>query len=137
MHKPLSHAEVEALNSATPVAVMTRAKKLERWATLLAKTPLVWMAHNLEYLRQDVRDGHQWVHSPMSVAAADPVFKDAGLAGDTIKDVKDFFEITDEDVHAFTCNCGGTQTGEQMASRIRNIASGGNVVNRALRGIFG
>lgn len=137
MHRPLSHAEVEALNSASPVSVMTRAQKLERWAKLLERASYVTMAHNVEYMTQPARDSLTWAGSPMSVAAADPVLSDAGLKGQSIKDVKDFFEITDEDVHAFSCNCGGQQTGASMAGRVRNIAGKGGAIANALRGVFG
>ncbi len=138
MHKPLSHTEVEALNAASPVTIMTRAEKLERWAVLLEKCDhYIVMASNIEYMDQCSRDRASWTYSPMSVAAADPVLSDAGLKGQTIKDVKDFFEITDEDVHAFSCNCGGEQTGAQMAGRIRNIAKGGGLLGGVAKKIFG
>lgn len=137
MHRPLSHAEVEALNTASPVVTMTRAEKLERWAMLLEKCTGIVMAHNLEFLSQNMRDAASWGASPMGVAAADPVFQDAGLKGETIKDVKDFFEISDEDVHAFSCNCGGVQTGAQMAGRIRAIAKGPSNLSGLKRALFG
>lgn len=138
MHKPLSHAEVEALNAASPVTIMTKAEKLERWAVLLEKSRNpVYMAHNLEHMTQANRDASHWGYSPMMVAAADPVFRDAGLKGDTVKDVKEFFEITDEDVHAFSCDCGGSRTGEQMASRVRDIANGPSTLAMVARSIFG
>lgn len=138
MHKPLSHAEVEALNTASPVVTMTRVEKLERWATLLERYKFgIVMAHNLEFLSQNMRDAASWGASPMGVAAADSVFQDAGLKGETIKDVKDFFEISDEDVHAFSCNCGGVQTGAQMAGRIRAIARGHSNLSGLKRALFG
>lgn len=138
MHRPLSHAEVEALNAASPVTIMTKAEKLERWAVLLEKSRYpVYMAHNLEHMTQAARDGARWCYSPMSVAEADPVFREAGLKGETVKDVKEFFEITDEDVHAFSCDCGGSRTGEQMASRIRGIANGPSTLAKVAQRIFG
>src|SRR5882672_10066000 len=130
MHKPLSHAEVEALNTATPVKEMTRVEKLTRWASLLRKaTHPIYMGHSIEYLPADTRNQTTWAYSPMYVAANDPVFQDAGLKDATIGEAKRFFEITDEQVHAFTCNCGGVQSGKQMATRIETFACDPGIIN--------
>lgn len=138
MHRPLSHAEVEALNKATPVKEMTRAEKLSRWASLLrGYSHYLAMGHAIEHLPQRDRDAYTWGCSPMSVAAADQVFQDAGLKNDTVGEAKRFFEITDEDVHSFTCNCGGVQTGEQMAKRIEAIANGPGIISKIGSAIFG
>lgn len=138
MHRPLSHAEVEALNKASPVKEMTRVEKLTRWAELLRKCGhAIYLGDRIEYLSPEARDATEWMCSPMSVAAADPVLTDAGLKNGTIGEAKRFFEITDEDVHAFSCNCGGHQTGANMASRIDAIAKGPGIVNKIGSAIFG
>jgi hypothetical protein len=58
----------------------------------------------------------------MSVAASDPVLQSAGLIGETIKNVREFFELSDQDIHRFSCDCGGTISNDVMAKRIRNLA---------------
>lgn len=137
MHKPLSKAEVEALNSAVPVTPMTRAQKLERWAQVLEKAACVVMASNLEHYDEARRNQLIWTASPMAYAAADPVLSDGGLKGETVGDVKDFFELTNEELHAFSCDCGGSLTGKNMANRIRNIAAGPSIAARIGSAIFG
>ncbi len=121
MHKPLSKAEVEALNSAVPV--MTRVQKLERWAQIVEKSTTVEITQGLEF--NPHLELAQWPNSPMALAAADPVFQDAGLTGGTVGDARKFFELSDNQVHAFSCGCHGNLSPTQIANRIRTVAAGG------------
>ncbi len=121
MHRPLSQAEIEALNTAVPV--MTKAQKLERWAQIIDKSPIpLSTTHGLEYCAS--ADLLQWRNSPMALAAADPVFQDAGLTGTTVGDVRKFFELSNEELHSFSCDCHGSVSNAQMSQRLRNIAAG-------------
>jgi hypothetical protein len=109
---------------------LTRKEKLLRWADLIqAETRPICVFHLLE--------NWNWVQMglPMAshsypggyatafgIAAADPVFRAAGLAGDSVANSMKFFELSQLDIHEFSCNCGGQITGTQMADRVRHLA---------------
>lgn len=121
MLSPLTSAQAEALNKP-----LTRVEKLERLAQILERTPNVLMVHNLElwvgphaYLLDQQQPGL----TPMGLAAADPEFKEGGLQGSSVNQFNQFFETSVADLHAFSCNCGGQQTGTQMAAHVREIAN--------------
>jgi hypothetical protein len=66
------------------------------------------------------------------IAMMDPVFSDLGLKGaphilpgqetGTIRQAMDFFELTQAQLHEFSCDCGGRIDNEMMATRIEGIA---------------
>jgi hypothetical protein len=118
MNQALTKEQLAALEVAAPT--MTRSEKLERWATLIEAYPhLVALFDRLEHMRPIDRERAQVTGSAFSLAARDPVLKDAGLAGGTVGDVKKFFELSDDELHAFSCNCGGGIDNFEMARRIR------------------
>jgi len=49
----------------------------------------------------------------------------------------DFFELSQSDIHAFSCDCGGSISNAKMADRIEKIARGPNIYNRVYERIFG
>jgi hypothetical protein len=109
---------------------LTRKEKLLRWADLIqAETRPFFIFHMVE--------NWNWVQMglPMAshaypagcvtafaLAGADPVFRAAGLAGDSMTQSMKFFDLSQLDIHEFSCNCGGTLTGTQMADRVRHLA---------------
>lgn len=124
MNKHLSTEELANLSVELPT--MSRAEKLMRWADVLRERKgRVYMASNLEHMLPDARNSLQHEFFPWTIASNDPILKDAGLAGPTYGDAKKFFELTDADIHAFTCNCGGEITRDSMANRIEVIARSG------------
>jgi hypothetical protein len=110
-----------AVAVAAPVSMrpMTRIEKLQRLAQLFAKRrePIV-NARRWEYIAgQQEKDALAWPNSVMEIAAADPVFRDAGLTGETVGDFRKFFELDNAAYHIFACNChnGEVSTGGDMA----------------------
>lgn len=130
MNRPLSKAELDQLlaTSAGILGVtmpppMTRKEKLLRWAGLIKASKFKpRMGHLLEYQAQCYLDIYTWRHSPMSIAFADPVFREVGLENDTVGGTIRFFELSKEDLHTFSCNCGGAISARVMAKRIRALA---------------
>jgi hypothetical protein len=113
---------------ATTITV-SRKDKLLRWARLIREsaTDLI-IYHELEYWPPQRRKeslramapGHQ---SAFTLAAQDPIFAAMGLTSDpSLNDVTKFFELSEEEVHAFSCDCGGHLSREQMATRVEHMA---------------
>ena len=103
---------------------MSRDDKLERWASLIERSSdPIFLFHNLEYLSQHDLDRITDPRSAFAIAAADPVLKEAGLSSDKVGDGMRFFELSKDDVHAFSCNCAGHISNARMASRIRRLKS--------------
>jgi len=127
MNKPLSADELAIL--ATPailaVPVMTRREKLMRFASLVRASPAarLYMFSNLEHMHPSELTGLRHPVSAFALAAADGIFKDAGLASDTVLDAQKFFELTRAELHEFSCDCGGQITNRDMADRIERIAA--------------
>jgi len=59
------------------------------------------------------------VATAFTLAAADPVLQGQGLPAEpSFTQVLGFFEITRDQAHAFSCDCGGQITNAQQADRI-------------------
>lgn len=87
--------------------------RLERWNELLRQEPvrLLTTFRNTEYLSPEVRDRLRCDDSPVSVAFADPLLREAGLPGDSYGDAKRFFSLSDRQLHRIVCYCHhGAQT---------------------------
>jgi len=120
MNRQLSPAELAAL----AVPVMTRRDKLMRFARLVRasqRSPL-YIFSNLEHMHPSelIRMSHPY--SAFALAASDSAFKEAGLASDSVSDAQQFFELTRDELHEFSCDCGGHVSNEMMADRIERIA---------------
>jgi hypothetical protein len=117
----LSHDQITAMAQPIP---MSRDDKLERWASLIERScSPIFTFHGLEYRSQDQLDRLADGGSAFAIAAADPVLKVAGLNGDHVGHGMRFFELSKEDVHAFSCDCGGNISNSRMAARIRGLKS--------------
>lgn len=122
MNKQLSPTQLADVVSAFPV--MTKKEKLLRFAQIIraAKQPFV-IFNGIEYLTLRELDKIVDPRSAFAAAAADSVLRDAGMpATGTAGDAKRFFELTAYELHAFTCNCGGHISNEDMAKRVEWIA---------------
>jgi hypothetical protein len=108
---------------------LSRKDKLLRWARLIREsvTDLI-IYHELEYWspgqrKQSLKSmvpGHE---SAFTLAAQDPIFAAMGLTNDpSLNDVTKFFELSKDEVHAFSCDCGGHLSKERMAERIEHLA---------------
>jgi len=122
----MKHVELIDLLNALPMP-MTRTDKLLHWAKLIRATPLpVWLFNRLEYYTPDqlaqmkvrANDG-----SYLGLAAGDPVLHAQGLKAETnLWDIMQFFALTHNELHSFSCDCGRIVSREMMAERIEAIA---------------
>lgn len=124
MNKTLSKKEIESAISVSHVATMTRQEKLLRWAKLVRKAPFqMQLYHLLENEPLDKLDRmHCHTGTAFALAVADPIFRDAGLKDGYIGGIMRFFELSKNELHEFSCNCGGDIDNARMAARIEAIA---------------
>jgi hypothetical protein len=127
--------DAETILSAVPLEKpapqkMTRTEKLMHLASIVRKRATVHMYHGLEYYREDaldsVIDGVGGI-GIFGLAASDPILREQGFEGDgrgriSLRQVMNFFELTQEELHEFSCNCGGERTSAQIANRIERLA---------------
>ncbi len=133
MNRPLTSAE---LDSMTPGVTMTRRQKLLRLAQVIHAYP--GACHIFDRL-EDYEDNEYFeiYHegSAFAVALGDKQLRDAGLNADiqlggsartvSVGAAKTFFELSRDELHAFSCNCGGAIPNMEMARRIESIAAKG------------
>lgn len=135
MNKPLSAADRQSsvlsttavMERISPPAAptMTRRDKLLRWGDLIRACPHgLILFNNLEHMPPDVWDTIAHPHSAFALAANDPDLRAAGLKGEFVGDAVRFFELSRDEVHAFSCDCGGAISNAQMAGRIDAMAEG-------------
>lgn len=107
---------------------LSRRERLDRWANILEthNGPLAAL-RQIEYLSPEMRRAYRDPNSPLTVAYQDPVLRDDGLTGDSLGEVSDYFEMTNEDTHRLLCDCHyhGTMTGAGLAARLRHFAGRG------------
>lgn len=114
--------EVDLQEQVTAVA-LTRKEKLTRWAQLARQhTHAFSLVHLLERWRGEELS-RTLPSTPMALAAADPVFQAAGLQGSSAADTMKFFELNQDELHAFSCDCGGHISNSDMADRIDHLAN--------------
>jgi hypothetical protein len=123
-------------DSATPdagvkVVTMTRLQKFQRWIEVLRQRGEERIANlrRLEYRDAATTAVYREENSILTVAANDPVLKDAGLKNDTVGEAKRFFELQDYELHSMSCNCiyEDTSTGTQAANLLQRHIDGGVV----------
>lgn len=127
----MKHVDVQDITTtAAPVMIkMTRRERLRRWADLIRNIRgcPIYIYHRLEY------ETDQYLNDPRAVltgdypnaftiALKDPVLQAEGLKGGSIADVQKFMELTKEQLHEFSCDCGGHISNDEMARRIERIA---------------
>lgn len=135
MNKALSKEQLAALEVAAPT--MTRNDKLERWASVVEKYQHYLIQFDrLEHRTPVERERCSQPGSALDLASQDPVLKDAGLTGGTVGEVKKFFELSDQQIHEFSCNCDGSHSSQVVSSRIRGFKSPitGDVAGSNIRG---
>lgn len=106
------------------ITVMSRAEKLQRWADIVRNTrQRFYIFHLLErYTPQQLQEA-RCDASAFAAAYKDPILKDAGLKGDSAADAMKFFELSQDELHEFSCNCSGDLSNAEMAKRIEGIAA--------------
>lgn len=125
MNKPLDATELKALEAAFPVTELklTRRQKLERFAELVEKSQReCGLMHGLEYYTDYQLSTTGTAGTALNLVVTDDVFAKDGLKGRTVKDVRDYLELTTPDLHEFSCDCGGSISNAKQAERIRNLA---------------
>jgi hypothetical protein len=100
-------------------------ERLELWAKALERYggPLDAL-RRLEHLSTDELRAYRGDNTPLTVAFKDPALRAAGLSGDSLGDMMDFFDLSDRDAHWLLCDCHhvGTMTGDGLAKRLRHHA---------------
>ena len=121
----MKHVDVGTLVQAIPITSI-REERLRRWANLCRESK--WrlnLGHNLEYAPPYTRTNTPATfmgHSALSIAASDPAFNQQGLSPDaSVQDVMNFFEISHQQLHEFSCDCGGHIDNENQARRIERL----------------
>jgi hypothetical protein len=109
-----------------PPAAMTRMEKLLRWAQLVRQHD----DHLGLYSNLECKSDHQlsmmmiYDHgtTALTLAVKDPEFQAQGLASpSSVKEVLNFFELSLQEAHAFSCDCGGDISNEHQAERIERL----------------
>lgn len=122
----MKHVDVEALVHSVPIQ-MTRRERLTRWADLVRKSRYeLVLYHGLEHLRP--RQLSEVIPtrialSAFTLAVLDPSFNEQGLSQESnLVDVMGFFELSQEELHEFSCDCGGYISNRVQADRIERLA---------------
>lgn len=105
--------------------LLTKKEKLMRWAAQVRSHPTdLIIFHDLEHWSKHDLAYQLGQHGPSAfgIAANDPVFRAAGIKGSSAQDALDFFELSQGDLHEFSCDCGGAINNHQMADRINRLA---------------
>jgi hypothetical protein len=110
-----------------PIPVqMTREEKLLHWASLVRKFkgPL-YLFHRLEY-RAELKHIYPATMSAsaFTLAEQDTTFNKQGLQrGSSIADHMKFFGLNQQELHEFSCDCGGQIHNRDMADRMEQLAA--------------
>jgi hypothetical protein len=134
MNQQLSLAELALISSPIPMPpplpAMTRKEKLLRFAWIVRNHGEKFVIfHGIEYEPQQALDQIYHPQSAFAAAGRDPVLQQAGLKADlpgdnvSIGGAQRFFELSQHDLHEFSCDCGGVISNEEMARRIESIAA--------------
>jgi|SRR5882672_3499001 len=140
----MKHVDVEqAVTAAVPVRkAMTRSEKLMHWAGLVrAHQGNLALYHLLEHVAARELDIYNILHArtALGVAAGDPVLTEQGFTDKTVGGALRFFDMSIDQLHAFSCNCGGEIGNADQAARIERLAAqtgGGGVFGRAASMFF-
>ena len=125
-HRPLVDLQTLAhLSPAEPRRPMTRAERIERWMEALQREPRrkLRALPEIEHEPFEERRAIRVENSPISVAFEDMALRAEGLAGDTLGEAMDFFEMSDREAHTALCSClfGGTVESGLAARRVGEL----------------
>jgi hypothetical protein len=124
-HNPRDLQASELVGSLDGLLPLSRQARLRRWADALEGHGPLNALSRIEYLAPERRRAYRDANTPLSVAFADPVLREAGLGSDRLGDAMDFFEMSDRDAHKLLCDCHylGSMTGPKLAKRLRRHAA--------------
>ncbi|MBM3518424.1 MAG: hypothetical protein FJX56_11280 [Alphaproteobacteria bacterium] len=116
---------IAQVRSASASPRLSRRARLERWAELLERHPeRRWQSlFQTEFLPESERRAAGVDGSPLSVAYADPLLQEEGLASDRMGDAIAFFRLSEWDAHRIVCYChyGRTMPAGVVASQVRSV----------------
>ncbi len=120
MNRQLSTAEIAQLSTIE----MTRREKLCRLAQIVRASDQSFVIFsNIEYAGEELLRHFGDPKSAFAAAARDPILSAAGLKDHDVWSAKKFFELTTEELHEFSCDCGGVISNDAMAKRIERLAA--------------
>jgi hypothetical protein len=126
-HQPIHEIDALADVAQVKAPTLSRRERLQRWADLLGRDPhrQLKALSRVEFYAERERALMRGDNTPITVALADPILREAGLQGDTLGDAQKFFELSSAEAHYLLCDCHfvGQMTGEGVAHRIRAVAS--------------
>ena len=126
--KHTASEELLEIAEVKPAEILTRRERLERWAELLERDPVIRLhtLDQIEFQPKAARPSMRADGSPLTVAYNDPVLRAAGLNSDRLGDAMRFFELSEHEAHRVLCYCmhGRTVEGGAAASVVRSIAAG-------------
>ncbi|WP_424360142.1 hypothetical protein [Methylocystis parvus] len=110
---------------------MLRRQRLERLAGLIetAEKP-VRLFITMECYAKQERLALRHDGSPLTIAFRDPLFRQEGLTGDSVREGMTFFRLSLREAHALLCDCGyggvmrmGASLNNLVAARARGLAA--------------
>ncbi len=125
--KHVDIASTEAFAVAIPIK-MTRGEKLLHWAKLVRESGCDYLAlySGLEYWPRRLLDSTFPVAgepTAFAIAMTDGILREQGLPKTpSILGIMQFFELTQRQLHEFSCDCGGHLTKDEIADRIISLA---------------
>ena len=133
-HQPIHEIDALADIAQVEAPTLSRPDRLQRWADLLSRGPhrQLKALSRVEFYAERERALLRGENTPISVAVADPVLREAGLHGDTLGDAQAFFELSAAEAHYLLCDCHyvGRMNAEGVAQRIRAVAASNSVSSR-------
>jgi hypothetical protein len=125
-HRPLVDLQTLAhLSPAEPRRRMSRAERMERWIEALERDPSrkLQALPEIEYKPPEERRAIRVENSPITVAFEDLALRAEGLAGDTLGEAMDFFEMSEREAHTALCSClfGRTIDARLAARRVGEL----------------
>jgi len=129
-HQTVEQVRTIATVHDEPVPRMSTQERREHWAQLLEREPdrRLRTLYETEYQPYSLRETMSCDDSPVSVAFADEVLRDQGLADDTYGEAKRFFDLSDRQMHGILCYCcyGKTMSASTAAQAIRRVIAAEN-----------
>jgi hypothetical protein len=132
-HQPIHEIDLADIRQ-VEAPTLSRRDRLQRWADLLNRDPnrRLKALSRVEFYPERERAQLRDENTPISVAAADPVLREAGLHGDTLGDAQTFFELSAAEAHYLLCDCHfiGQMDGKGVAQRIKAVAAPKSALSR-------
>jgi hypothetical protein len=120
--RPFASLELPPTPAETPP--QGREERLAAWATLLERRATLSEIRALDFAPPAACDALRKDGSAASVAFADPTLRAAGLRGDSVSAVREFFQLNLNECHRVLCQCGTARVfaGPDAAATVRRLA---------------